>query len=82
MPLTKAIEKLKKYYGRLESGNARKIKPNHVEKVIKKLLANERKLLEELSTTRKAAKKERLELKLVTTREQIDRAKWLLDKVS
>ena len=82
MPLTKAIEKLKKYYRRLESGDAKKIKPNHVEKVIKKLLANESSLLEEIATTKKASKKERLEQKLVTTRKQIDRAHWILDKLS
>lgn len=82
MPLTKAIEKLKKYYSRLEAGNAKKIKPSHVEKVIRKLLAKETSLLEEIATTKKATKKERLEQKLVTTRNQLDRAKWLHNKIS
>ena len=82
MALAKAIEKLKKYYGRLEAGKAKKIKPSHVKKVMDKLLANEHDLLEHIATTNKASKRERLEQKLVTTRKQIDRAKWLLDKIS
>ena len=82
MPLTKAIEKLKKYYSRLEAGNAKKIKPSHVEKVIRKLLAKETSLLEEIATTKKVTKKGRLEQKLVTTRNQLDRAKWLHNKIS
>ena len=82
MPLTKAIEKLKKYYRRLEAGKTKKIKPSHVEKVINKLLANERGLLEEIEKTKKASKKKRLEQKLTITREQIDRAQWLLEVLS
>lgn len=82
MPLTKAIEKLKKYYGRLEAGKAKKIKPGHVAKVIDKLLENERRLLEQIATTRKASKKKRLEEKLATTRKQLERAQWLLDEIS
>jgi Zn-dependent oligopeptidase len=82
MPLMKAIEKLKKYYKRLEAGKVNKIKPSHVEKVIGKLLANEHSLLEEIATTKKPSKKQRLEQKLMTTREQIDRAQVLLKKIS
>lgn len=82
MPLTKAIEKLKKYYGRLEAGNAKKIKPSHVAKVIDKLFENERNLLEQIATTKKATKKKRLEQKLATTRKQLERAQWLLDEIS
>jgi Zn-dependent oligopeptidase len=81
MAMTKVIEKLKKYYSRLEAGNAKKIKPSHVEKVIDKLLANERILLEEIATTKKKSKKERLKQKLEATRKQIDRGKWLLKKI-
>ena len=81
MAMTKVIEKLKKYYGRLEAGNAKKIKPSHVEKVIDKLLANKRNLLEEIAIPKKTSKKERLIQKLAATRKQIDRAKWLLKKI-
>lgn len=81
MPLTKAIEKLKKYYGRLEAGKAKKIKPSHVAKVIDRLLENERSLLEQIATTKKASKKTRLEQKLATTRKQLERAQWLLDEI-
>ncbi len=82
MALTKAIEKLKKYYERLEAGNAKKIKPSHVKKVIDKLTAKEASLIEEIKTTAKPAKKERLEQKLATAREQIERARWLLEKIT
>lgn len=82
MPLKKAIEKLKKYYTRLDAGEASKIKPNHVEKVIGKLIAKQESLLEELDATKKTSKKARLERKLATTREQIERANWLLEKIS
>ena len=81
MALTKAIEKLKKYYDRLETGHAKKIKPNHVKKVIEKLTTKEASLIEEIKTTNKASKRERLEQKLATAREQIERARWLLNKI-
>jgi Zn-dependent oligopeptidase len=82
MPLTKAIEKLKKYYARFEDGRTEKIKPSHVEKVIKKLLVNEKNLLEEIEKSKKASKKQRLKKKLAMSRKQLDRAQWLLKKVS
>lgn len=81
MPLKKAIEKLKEYYGRLEAGKTKKIKSGHVEKVIKKLKAYEGNLLEEIKDTAKTSKKKRLKQKLETTRKQIERARWLLDKI-
>ncbi len=81
MALSKSIEKLKKYYARLEAGKAKKIKPSHVEKVMRKLEANEQKLLEEISNTTKTSKKKRLKQKLETTRNQLDRAKWLHAKI-
>lgn len=82
MPLKKTIEKLKQYYGRLEAGKTKKIKPSHVEKVLKKLSVNESSLLEEIKGATKASKKKRLKQKLETTRKQIERARWLLDKIS
>jgi len=81
MPLTKAIEKLKKYYKRLEAGRTKKIKPSHVEKVIKKLVAKEASLLDEIEQAKKATKKDRLKQKLEATRKQIKRAQWLLEHV-
>ncbi len=81
MALHKAIEKLKKYYNRLEDGDAKKIKPSHVEKVMKKLSKKEEILLKELSEATKASKKKRIQQKLDATREQIDRSQWLLEKI-
>jgi Zn-dependent oligopeptidase len=82
MGLAKTIEKLQTYYQRLEAGKAKKIKPGHVERVIEKLIAKEHELLEEIAGTSKPSKTERLEKKLTSTREQLDRAKWLLNKIS
>jgi hypothetical protein len=82
MALNKTIEKLNKYLGRLEAGKAKKIKPAHVDKVIKKLTRREQDLLEELEGTSKDSKKARLEARLKTTREQIERATWLRDQIN
>lgn len=82
MALTRSMEKLKKYYARLEAGKAKKIKPGHVEQVIRKLMAKESSLLQEIEAAKKPSKKERLRKKLETTREQIDRARWLMDEIS
>ncbi len=81
IPLTKAIEKLKKYYKKLEAGRTDKIKPSHVVRVIEKLKAKKESLQDEIAVVEKAEKKERLEQKLAMTKEQIKRAKWLLEHV-
>ncbi len=81
MALSKTVEKLDKYYGRLKSGSAKKIKPAHVEKMIDKLKARERDLKDEISTTEKESKKERLERKLLKTQDLTTKAKWLLKEI-
>ncbi|AXI41038.1 hypothetical protein [Sulfitobacter sp. SK011] len=81
MGLEKIGEKLDRYFNRLEQGKAAKIKPNHVEKVISKLRAKQKLLQEELGSAEKPSKKTRLESKLATVSEQIERAEWLLEKI-
>jgi uncharacterized protein YaiL (DUF2058 family) len=81
MELESIAEKLDKYFSRLERGKAAKIKPAHVEKVIAKLQAKQQLLQEELRAAEKPSKKSRLENKLVTVCEQVERAEWLLDKI-
>lgn len=81
MQLTTSIEKLDKYFKRLENGKAQKIKAAHVEKVIGKMEKKEEALRAEIDDAKKDDKKKRLKRKLKTTREQIERAKWLLAKV-
>ena len=81
MGLEKIAEKLDKYYERMEQGTAATIKPAHVDKVIAKLQAKKALLLDELREAEKPAKKSRLESKLVTIGEQIERAEWLLKKI-
>lgn len=77
MALESMIEKLDKYYARLEKGKTQKIKPDHVSKVVKKLEAKAEKLQAEIAETDKPDKKRRLELKLGLVREQQERASWL-----
>lgn len=82
MELESAIEKLDKYFKRLGKGKAQKIKPAHVAKVVRKLAAKEKLLVDELSDTEKESKKHRLERKLEMVREQMDRARWLEKKIT
>ena len=81
MGIENTVEKLDKYYKRFEKGKAKKIKPAHVDKAIRKLAAKEELLLAELAETLKESKKSRLERKLATVREQQERARWLKEKV-
>jgi hypothetical protein len=82
MGLESAVEKLDKYFKRLDTGKAQKIKPQSVEKVIRKLEAKADLLRSEHAQTDKGTKKHRLERKLDLVREQQDRARWLLEKIS
>lgn len=82
MGLDSAIEKLGKYVKRLEEGKAKKIKPSHVEKIIRKLESKDKSLREEIAETEKPEKKQRLEKKLQTVQDQKNRADWLLQEIT
>ena len=81
MGLEKAVEKLDKYFKRLEMGKAQKIKPDHIKKVIFKLEAKAQLLRTELAETEKDSKKQRLKRKLEMVQEQQDRARWLETRI-
>ncbi|WP_424940747.1 hypothetical protein [Aliiroseovarius sp. S253] len=81
MGLESMIEKLDKYYDRLEKGKTRKIKPDHVSKVIRKLDTKAGQLEAEISETEKPDKKLRLERKLALVRKQQERASWLQSNI-
>lgn len=81
MGLKKLAAKLQDYDKRLANGNAFKIKPAHVEKILKKLRKKEAELDDDLSHKHSADKRQRLERKRGVAREQIDRAQWLLDQI-
>ena len=81
MGLEKTVEKLDKYFERYERGKARKIKPAHVDKAIRKLQVKEELLLAEISETDKESKIDRLNRKLDLVREQQSRAVWLKSKI-
>ena len=81
MGLSKSIEKLDEYNRRLKSGEADRIKPAHVEKVIHKLAAKKQTLIDEISEATKIEKQERLRQKLETANAQIERAQWLLEQI-
>ena len=82
MGLENSIEKLDKYFDRLSKGKAKKIKPEHLEKIVRKLMAKEKILLSEIEETAKESKKSRLKRKLSLVHEQQERANWLRDKIS
>lgn len=81
MAILKYVEKLDKYYARLDSGKARKIKPDHVLKVIKKLEAKENALVKDEKQAVKDTKRARLQRKQLVVQEQVKRAKWLLKQI-
>lgn len=78
MGLKKLAAKVEEYHERLESGKASKIKPHHVEQVLRKLRAKEAELEAEIATAKSSDKKGRLEGKLEIARRHIERAEWLL----
>lgn len=81
MAFHKIVKKLNDYYGRLDEGKAKKIKPSHVKKVIAKLVAKRQQIVEELERSHKASKKERLARKLMIAEEHLKRAEWLAEKL-
>lgn len=81
MGIGKVAKKLDAYFGRLEGGRAAEIKPSHVKKAIAKLQSKRELLQVELRDAEKQSKKRRIENKLVTVGEQIERAEWLLNKL-
>ncbi|QGX99057.1 hypothetical protein EI983_12575 [Roseovarius faecimaris] len=81
MGLHKTVEKLDEYLKRLDQGQVQKIKPSHVEKVIRKLEAKKALLLDELAETGKPDKRERLQAKLGIVHDQLERAHWLQGEI-
>lgn len=82
MGLEKSIQKLDKYRDRLSKGKAKKIKPEDLAKIERKLLAKKQMLTAELAEAHKDSKKQRLEGKLGVVNEQLSRVNWLSDKLS
>ena len=81
MGIESIAAKLDKYFGRLEDGKAKKIKPSHVQKAIDKLRTKQKLLEDERREAEKPSKIARLDKKLATVAEQITRAEWLLAKI-
>ena len=81
MGITKLAAKMVDYNERLVSGNASKIKPSHVEKVLKKLRGKSPELEEEIAAAKSTDKIARLEQKLGIARAQSERGEWLLDEI-
>ena len=82
MGLKNLAAKVVEYNARLDSGKASKIKPGHVEKVLRKLRAKETELEAEIAKARSADKVARLEGKLGIARTHIERAEWLLKELT
>ena len=82
MGLKKLAAKIVEYNDRLERGKASKIKPDHVDEVVRKLKAKEASLVAEIAATRDPDKKARLKRKLQVAREHIARADFLLGEIA
>lgn len=82
MGLKKLADKVSAYNERLEKGKAKKIKPNHVRKVLEKLRKKSADLEREIAGEKRADKKDRLKRKLRIAREHEERAEWLLDEIT
>lgn len=81
MSMKETADKLEKYQERLKSGKAEKIRPDHVGKILAKLVAREAELSAEIAETTKHGRRARLEEKRATLRELIDKARWLASQV-
>lgn len=81
MKLRKLAEKMADYNRRLETGQASKIKPDHVERVLDKLRRKAADLESEIASTEDPERKARLIGKLGIAGEHIERAEWLLREI-
>lgn len=77
MGLKKLAAKVAEYQERLAAGHARKIEPEHVERVLEKLRRKEADLQARLAADPEDAEREEFEHKLKVAREHIERAEWL-----
>ena len=82
MGVKKLAAKVADYDDRLQNGKAKKIKPDHVRKVLRKLRDKEAELAVQSAETKDSKKLDRVNRKLDIAREHIVRAEWLLDHVS
>jgi hypothetical protein len=82
MELKKLAEKVADYQLRLQAGKARRIRPEHVEKVLDKLRRKEAELVSRCAAEREQAARCELARKLRIAREHIARAEWLLREIA
>lgn len=81
MGLSDIVKRLDKYQERLADGKAEKIKPHHIQKALEKLTVKEVQLIAEHEQATKPEKRKRLEGKISAIRAQIDKAKWLAERI-
>lgn len=77
MALSDQAEKLAEYRARLEAGQADRISPEHVDRVIAKLEAKRARLTSKLTAATSDAERERLRRKLAKSEALIEQARWL-----
>lgn len=81
MGLKKLAEKVVDYNERFERGQAEKIKPSHVEKVLRKLRKKAVDLETDIASAHSADKKARLHKKLDIANTHIERAEFLMKAI-
>ncbi|RSK37792.1 hypothetical protein EJA01_03885 [Rhodovulum iodosum] len=79
--MKKLAAKVADYKQRLEKGQTSEIKPDHVQKVLAKLEKKQVDLKARFDAETDPGERERLTGKLGIAREQIARARWLLDEL-
>ena len=81
MGLTKLSKKLEDYNARLERGQAKEIKPDHVRQVLEKLRKKSADLEAGIAREDDPDRLARLSAKLGIAQAQVERAEWLLDRI-
>jgi hypothetical protein len=81
MALSDLAEKLAEYRERLDAGQADRIAPAHVDRVIAKLETKRASLVEKLATPIAESERERLERKRAKAEALIEQAQWLRDRL-
>lgn len=81
MALSELTERLAQYKKRLKKGQAQRIKPAHVDKVVRKLQNKRDSTADKLAKASKKSERKRLKHKLAQIDDLIDQARWLRDQL-
>jgi hypothetical protein len=81
MGLSNQAVRLEEYLARVEQGDANRIMPSDVDRIIAKLERKRQRLLDRMGTATSPAEADRHRRKIVKADELIDRARWLRSRL-